>query len=47
MLRLYSFGEEQMSMENWGNNIGKEKPKTSGRELSQCHIVQEKSHIAG
>jgi hypothetical protein len=37
---IYEYGERR-----W-NDIGRGKPKNSGKTLSQCHFAHNKSHMA-
>jgi hypothetical protein len=43
--KMISFFLFSQVMEHWWNQIDREKPKYSGKNLSQCHFVHHKSHM--
>lgn len=47
ILRLSCVRDRWMSMEHWRNNTAKGKRKQSGKSLSQCQFVHQKSHGYG
>jgi hypothetical protein len=45
VMKMISFVSFFLVMEHRWNEIDKEKPKYSGKNLSQCHFVHHKSHM--
>ena len=44
MLRLYSVGDELMTLEHWWNDTVGGQPKSLEKNLSQCHFSHHKAH---
>jgi hypothetical protein len=42
---MLNFPPFSLVMEQQSNEIDREKPKYSGKNLSQCHFVHHKSHM--